>query len=362
MTASYQYCFTLNGAYQGCTTVVPILLLHYDSFHADDIIDYMGTQGQLPPGASDASFGTFFVTFSGLPSSNGWEGTLTGRTYNAADNSDPSKGTVAIAYLGSNFFESAQGTIQAIIRDTVPAPTDAGSLRTNIGVTNTGLTTTRNVPHLLDHFLQHRHRAGRGQRADSPRSSRRGRWFNDVFTAAHIPTDVTSSSRSSTSRAPGRTGRSRVRQRPRRRHQRRGVLRFMFRGVPELRAETEGKGDAAKPAEGALEPGRGFLAALGMTTPPTSAASSYAAGPHASGGDVAPHVFSLELDPVGGLVGAFPGLGHRGRRGRHDEHASPGRHKTVAVAGGPRVEQLDPGKAHRLGQAGDRAPSLVVPG
>jgi hypothetical protein len=195
VTASYQYCFTLNGAYQGCTNAQAILLHGFDNFHEDDIIDYMGTQGQLPPGASDASFGTFIVTFSGLPSSNGWEGTVNGRTYNAADNSDPSKGTVAIAYLGSLFFESSQGTMEAIVRDTVPAPTDAGALRTNIGVTNTGL---YNDPGTSLNFQITFYNTDTGQIVGNaltpPHPIQVGEvfQFNDVFRAAAIPTDVTS--------------------------------------------------------------------------------------------------------------------------------------------------------------------------
>jgi len=195
VTASYQYCFTLNGAYQGCTSPAAITLHNFDNFHTDDIIDYMGTQGQLPPGASDASFGTFIVTFSNLPSNNGWEGTIVGRTYNAADNADPSKGTVAIAYLGSLFFESSQGTIQAIVRDTVPAPTDAGALRTNIGVTNTGLNNDPGTS--LDFaitFYNTDTGAIVGDQLVPPHPIQVGEvfQFNDVFTAAHIPTDVTS--------------------------------------------------------------------------------------------------------------------------------------------------------------------------
>jgi len=195
VTASYQYCFTLNGQYQGCTTAQAIVLHNFDNFHTDDIIDYMGTQGQLPPGASDASFGTFIVTFSNLPSNNGWEGTIVGRTYNAADNADPSKGTVAIAYLGSLFFESSQGTIQAIVRDTVPAPTDAGALRTNIGVTNTGLNNDPGTS--LDFaitFYNTDTGAIVGDQLVPPHPIQVGEvfQFNDVFTAAHIPTDVTS--------------------------------------------------------------------------------------------------------------------------------------------------------------------------
>ena len=195
VTASYQYCFTLNGAYQSCTNAQAILLHNFDNFHQDDIIDYMNTQGQLPPGAGDASFGTFIVTFSNLPSNNGWEGTVLGRTYNAADNADPAKGTVAIAYLGSLFFESSQGTIQAIVRDTVPAPTDAGALRTNIGVTNTGLNNDPGTSlNFAITFYNTDTGAIVGNQLVPPHPIQVGEvfQFNDVFTAAHIPTDVTS--------------------------------------------------------------------------------------------------------------------------------------------------------------------------
>ena len=90
--ASFQYCFTLSGVYQGCTTSAAITLHPYDNFHTDDIIDYLGQQSLISADAADASFGTFIVTFDGLPSNNGWEGTVLGRTYNAANNADPVDG------------------------------------------------------------------------------------------------------------------------------------------------------------------------------------------------------------------------------------------------------------------------------
>src|SRR5262249_31152090 len=104
----------------------------FDTFHTDDIVAFLGNL--LVPGAADASFGTFIVTFSGLPSGNGWEGTVTGRTY-----SPLGSGTVAIAYPATLFFEPASGSLVGTIRDTRPAPTDAGALRTNLGITNTAL-------------------------------------------------------------------------------------------------------------------------------------------------------------------------------------------------------------------------------
>lgn len=198
VTASYQYCFTLNGQYQGCTTAQALLLHNLDNFHTDDIIGYMGTQGQLPPGASDASFGTFIVTFSNLPSNNGWEGTIVGRTYNAADNADPSKGTVAIAYPGSLFFQSSEASLVAIVRDTAlvnPAP-DAGALRTNIGVTNTCVFCDIQTSAVTFQITFYNADTGQivGNALAPPHALKAGEvfQFNDVFTAAHIPADVTS--------------------------------------------------------------------------------------------------------------------------------------------------------------------------
>ena len=52
---------------------------------------------------------------------------MTARTYSPYDQSNPSLGTVAIAYPGSLFFESARASLVGIIRDTRPAPTDAGA-------------------------------------------------------------------------------------------------------------------------------------------------------------------------------------------------------------------------------------------
>lgn len=196
VSANYQYCYTVGGVYQGCTNAATINLNHYDSFHTDDIVDYMGQQGQVPPAAADASFGTFIVTFSGLPSPNGWEGTLTGRTYNAADNANPAAGTVAIAYPGSLFFESSTGSLVAIVRDTTLAPTDAGALRTNLGVTNTGLNNT--TPGATVDFRITFYDVATGNVVGSqlapshPLAAGEVLQINDVFSAAHIPTDVVS--------------------------------------------------------------------------------------------------------------------------------------------------------------------------
>jgi hypothetical protein len=128
------------------TPVQSINLLAFDNFHTDDFVQYLGTQpGVLQPGADQSSFGTLLVTFEGLPSSQGWEGTVFARTYSP---NPAGAGTVAIAYPASLFFESANSTLVATIRDTQTAPAaqrDAGTLRTNIGIRNTDIRGT-NLP------------------------------------------------------------------------------------------------------------------------------------------------------------------------------------------------------------------------
>ena len=113
----------------------------FDNFHTDDIVEYLGTPRRIPPDAQASSFGTLLVTFNNVPSTFGWEGTVTARTYNPVSLANGLSGTVAIAYPGSLFFESANTTLVATIRDTRPvSPTPAaGALRTNLGITNTDL-------------------------------------------------------------------------------------------------------------------------------------------------------------------------------------------------------------------------------
>jgi hypothetical protein len=138
VVALIQYCFSLGGAFQGCTEPLEIGLLSLDNFHTDDMVQFLGAEGVIDQDAQNSSFGTMLVTFDNLPSADGWEGTVTARTYSAYQD-NPALGTVAIAYPGSLFFESANVTLVGTIRDTTTAPTDAGALRTNLGVTNTDL-------------------------------------------------------------------------------------------------------------------------------------------------------------------------------------------------------------------------------
>jgi hypothetical protein len=197
VVATYQYCYTLNGVYQGCTTQQSINLLALDNFHTDDIVAYLGSQNLLAPGASDLSFGTFIVTFANLPSGNGWEGTVTGRTYSPYDQNNPAAGTVAIAYPATLFFESASGSLVGIVRDTRPAPTDAGALRTNLGITNTALFDTTNpVQVQISLYDVTENSATNGQRVGNilSRTLSPGevQQINDLFTTAAVPANVTS--------------------------------------------------------------------------------------------------------------------------------------------------------------------------
>jgi hypothetical protein len=139
VTARYQYSYNRVTAAGGFfrSPIQTISLLPFDNFHTDDFVAFLGAiPNALETGAADSSFGTLLVTFDGLPSSQGWEGTVFARTYSP---NPTGGGTVAIAYPASLFFESANQTLVATIRDTQTAPTEAGALRTNIGIRNTDI-------------------------------------------------------------------------------------------------------------------------------------------------------------------------------------------------------------------------------
>jgi hypothetical protein len=195
----YQYSYNrVNG--DGTTSffrtpIQTINLLAFDNFHTDDFVQYLGTlPGALQPGADQASFGTLLVTFENLPSSQGWEGTVFARTYSP---NPTGAGTVAIAYPGSLFFESANATLVATIRDTQLAPTVAGALRTNVGVRNTDIRGTgQNVTVLLEFYDVTSGSPTNGQRVGTVLTIAdlqpgEVRQINNVRAAAAIPNNVT---------------------------------------------------------------------------------------------------------------------------------------------------------------------------
>jgi hypothetical protein len=179
------------------TPVQSINLLAFDNFHTDDFVQYLGTlPGVLQPGADQSSFGTLLVTFENLPSSQGWEGTVFARTYSP---NPAGAGTVALAYPGSLFFESANATLVATIRDTQTAPdalSQAGRLRTNIGIRNTDVRgTAQNVSVQLEFYDVTPGNATNGQRVGNVLALQNlqpgeVRQFNDIRAAAAIPGNV----------------------------------------------------------------------------------------------------------------------------------------------------------------------------
>lgn len=192
----YSYNRVVDGATSFFRTPVQTInLLAFDNFHSDDFVQYMGTlPGVLQPGAETSSFGTLLVTFENLPSSQGWEGTVFARTYSQ---NPTGGGTVAIAYPGSLFFESANSTLVATIRDTQLAPTVAGALRTNIGVRNTDIRGTgQNVTVLLEFYDVTSGSPTNGQRVGSVLTvpdlqPGEVRQLNNIRALAAIPANVT---------------------------------------------------------------------------------------------------------------------------------------------------------------------------
>jgi hypothetical protein len=197
--ARYQFAYTCvapacspqGGFYR--TPVRSITLQGLDTFHQDDFIQYLDSQSLLQPGATQGAIGTLLVTFDNLDSAGGWEGSVTGRTYNRIVETDPTRGTVGFAYNASLFFESADTTLVGTLRDTKSAPTVAGMLRSNIGVRNTDINgTNQNVSVELEFY-------------DTATGTRVGnripfnniqpgevRQVSDVWATAQIPATVTS--------------------------------------------------------------------------------------------------------------------------------------------------------------------------
>jgi len=177
------------------TPIQSINLLAFDNFHTDDFVQYLGTlPGVLQPGADQSSFGTLLVTFEGLPSAQGWEGVVYARTYSP---NPTGAGTVAIAYPASLFFESANSTLVATIRDTQTAPGIAGTLRTNIGIRNTDvLGSEQSVAVTLEFYDVTTGNATNGQRVGNVLTlpglqPGEVRQINNIRVAAAIPADVT---------------------------------------------------------------------------------------------------------------------------------------------------------------------------
>ncbi|MFN2387299.1 MAG: hypothetical protein ABR576_13610 [Thermoanaerobaculia bacterium] len=196
--ARYQFSYTCvastcappGGFYR--TGVQTITLDGLDSFHQDDFIQFLDSQALLQTGAVQGAIGTLLVTFDNLDTANGWEGAVIGRTYNRIVETDPTRGTVGFAYNSSLFFESADTTLVATLRDTKAVPTVAGALRSNLGIRNTDINgTNQNVSVELEFYD-----TATGQRVGN-RINFAGiqpgelRQVSDVWVSAQIPATVT---------------------------------------------------------------------------------------------------------------------------------------------------------------------------
>lgn len=184
-------CAPPGGFYR--TAVQTITLEGLDGFHQDDFIQYLDSLGLLQAGAVQGSIGTLLVTFDNLDTANGWEGSVTGRTYNRIVETDPTRGTVGFAYNSSLFFESADSTLVATLRDTKAAPTIAGALRSNLGIRNTDITGTNQNVSVEMEFYDTATGLRVGNRINfagiQPGELRQ---VSDVWVSAQIPGTVTS--------------------------------------------------------------------------------------------------------------------------------------------------------------------------
>ncbi len=209
VNAVFQYCYSTAGAFQGCTLQRTIGLGHHDNFHQDDIVDYLGSLGDLPQAAVADSLGTLLVTFTNLPSQQGWEGTVSANTYNRVSQVDALRGTVGCGVSASLFFESATASLVGTARDTVPAPSaEAGSISSTLGIHNTDINGTgANVTVDVTLYDPLTGQPVGNQVTLSNIAPGEVRLVDDLFAAAAVPTNVSSAivyadTRNSSSNSP----------------------------------------------------------------------------------------------------------------------------------------------------------------
>ncbi|HEV2063645.1 MAG TPA: hypothetical protein VGS00_03760 [Thermoanaerobaculia bacterium] len=201
VSATYQYSYTctsptcspVNGFYRTPERTIP--LLAFDNFHQDDIVQYLGSQGLLQPGADQGSTGTLLVTFNNVPSNIGWEATVEARTYNRVLEPDPLRGTVGFGMNASLFFESTNTTLTGTVRDTRPSPSLEGSLTSHVGIRNTDVSNPpKNAPVTVDLTLYDPATGHRVGNTVTLTNIQPGdvRLVNDLFTVAAVPASVQS--------------------------------------------------------------------------------------------------------------------------------------------------------------------------
>jgi hypothetical protein len=195
VSAIYQYAYTctspacspVNAFYYTTERTIP--LLGFGSFHQDDIVQYLGSQGLLKPGADQGSNGTFIVRFENVPSNIGWEATVEARTYNRVSEGDSLRGTVGYGMNASLFFESSNTALTGTVRDTRSSPTLEGSLTSHVGIINTDIVpSNKNVT--VDLTLYDPATGARVGNAVTLTNIQPGevRLVNDLYTAAGVAT------------------------------------------------------------------------------------------------------------------------------------------------------------------------------
>ena len=159
-------------------------------------MELFGSNGLIPASAAASSFGTLFAFFSHLPSQQGWEATLSGRTYSNYSATDASLGTLAIAYPGTDYSASAGHELLGVVRDTRKNPTVEGALRTNLGITNTDINVVGAVNVTIEVIDATDGSPTRGLLvgqvlAMNGLQTGEVRQINDLFGTAHVPDGVT---------------------------------------------------------------------------------------------------------------------------------------------------------------------------
>lgn len=107
------------------------------TFHKDDIMQYLADQGFITQAQANAAFGTFLITFTNPNFATGREASASVRIYNYV--TPGQRPSIGFAYRGEVLRLNGLHTVSSVIRNTASTSGSAPQISTNIGLENVGI-------------------------------------------------------------------------------------------------------------------------------------------------------------------------------------------------------------------------------
>lgn len=114
-------------------------LAGHTSFHQDDLIQYLSTQGFLTSAQAASSFGSLLLNFSASAFTAGNEASAVARIYNYQTTGQ--RPSIGFAYRGRVVFKKGKHSVASVIRNTAGL-TSGPDISTNLGLEDVGVNDT----------------------------------------------------------------------------------------------------------------------------------------------------------------------------------------------------------------------------